>query len=249
MKHYVPWAKPEEHDRVELVDVWDGEDWKHEEEQEVPQDEICRKHAEFRDLAEILSAWLRKRAPAHRIPFASPPSDVCRIRSELTSQSQGDDQFEDKSLQSNDSNHAQQSSCEYPSFQKEHDFKEGKQHDHSHTMCNSCEDRPKFLATHTEDRTHTAGHTEKACQDARINSDGSECNCGNTDERASGLGAPDPSLCIDEEVWDKGHGNQQQRTQNLGNKDVGKMSSRHITRQLRRRLSKLLLLVPDDTCS
>ena len=116
---YVPWSKPEEHDRVELVDVWDGDDWKHEEEQEVSQDEICREHAQFGDFAKIFSTRLREGVPTHGVPFASPPSDVCRVGSELASQSKGDDQFEDESLESdNGRSFPSKSSREDPSFQE-----------------------------------------------------------------------------------------------------------------------------------
>ena len=84
---------------------------------------------------------------------------------------------------------------------------------------------------------------------ARIDGDRSESNCSDTDECVGGLGVLDPRLCVDEEVWDESHGNQEQRTDDFADEDIGKMSSRHITRQLGRRLSECLLLVPNNACS
>ena len=54
----IPWSKPEEHHRVELVDVGYAYSGQHNEQEEVPEDEVTGEHAQFRDLAEELTAWL-----------------------------------------------------------------------------------------------------------------------------------------------------------------------------------------------
>lgn len=54
----IPRTQPEEHDRVELVNVWDKNGRKHEEEQDVTEDEVRSEEAHFRDLAEEFTAWL-----------------------------------------------------------------------------------------------------------------------------------------------------------------------------------------------
>ena len=47
----IPGTQPEEHDRVELVNVWDEKRWQHEEQEEVAKDEVGGEEAHLRDLA------------------------------------------------------------------------------------------------------------------------------------------------------------------------------------------------------
>lgn len=61
----VPRTKPEKQDRMSLVNVGDGNNWKHDKEKDVAEDEIAGKHSEFGDLAEEFSSRLRHRVPSH----------------------------------------------------------------------------------------------------------------------------------------------------------------------------------------
>ena len=54
----LPWSKPEEHDRVKFVDIRDGDDWKHEEEEEVPKNVVCGEETKFGNLAKVFSSRL-----------------------------------------------------------------------------------------------------------------------------------------------------------------------------------------------
>ena len=54
----IPWSKPEEHYRVEFVDVWDAERRQHDEHDEVAQQEVRSEETKLGDLAEELSSGL-----------------------------------------------------------------------------------------------------------------------------------------------------------------------------------------------
>ena len=125
---------------MKFVDVGDAENWQHDEHQRVAKDKVGSEQAELGDLANVFSTWLRHRMPSHRVPFTSPPGDVGGVLLELASQRQRNDQLEDKSLQGNHGNHAQQGACEDPSFQEEHHFEEGEQHDDGSAMSDGSQD-------------------------------------------------------------------------------------------------------------
>lgn len=72
----LPWTKPEENDRVELVDIRNTEGRKHEEKKYMSQDEVASEITELGNLAEELTAGLRERVPTHVVPLTGPPSDV-----------------------------------------------------------------------------------------------------------------------------------------------------------------------------
>lgn len=137
---HLPGSKPEKHDGVDFVYVRQYNDRKHYEEDQVPEDKISRKQAEFGDLAEIFSPRLRKRVPSHIVPFPVPPGNVGGIGLELASESKGDDQLQDESLERNDCNHAKQRLREYESFEEEHDFKESEEHNDGYSMSDGSED-------------------------------------------------------------------------------------------------------------
>ena len=72
----LPWSKPEQHNRVEFVNVRYSENGKHNEEEEMSQDEIRCKETKFGDFAQVFSTRLGQRMPSHVVPFACPPSNV-----------------------------------------------------------------------------------------------------------------------------------------------------------------------------
>lgn len=109
---------------MELVNIRNDEEWQHDEENDMTEDEISCKHAELGDLAQELTPWLGHGVPSHVIPFACPPSNVGTIRLELTSERERDDELVEEALKSHDSNHAQNGFGKVESFEDKHDFEE-----------------------------------------------------------------------------------------------------------------------------
>ena len=60
----IPGTKPEEHDRVELVNVRNAQRRKHDEEQDVTEHEVGREEAHLCDLTEELTAGLGQSVPS-----------------------------------------------------------------------------------------------------------------------------------------------------------------------------------------
>jgi len=118
------WAQPEEHDRVDLVDHGNQESWKHDEEENVSEDEIACEVAQLGDFAKELAAGLRYAVPTHAVPFASPPSNVGRVRLEFTSQGQADNEFVNKALNREHCDHTKKGLGKAEAFEEEHDFEE-----------------------------------------------------------------------------------------------------------------------------
>lgn len=131
---YIPRTQPEQHDRVELINIGDEQDRKHDEEKNMAKDEIRSKHAQFRDLAEELTTRLRDCVPAHSVPLSSPPCDVRGVGLELTSEGESDDKLEEESLNGNNGDHARQCLYEAESFQEHHNFEESEEHDDSNSV-------------------------------------------------------------------------------------------------------------------
>lgn len=134
------WSKPEKHHGVELVDEGNADGRQHDKEKDVTEDEVSGEQAKLGNLAEIFSARLRHRMPAHGIPLSCPPCDVRGVLPEFTRECQTDNQLEDEALQSDDSDHSQKGLREVPAFKEEHDFPERQKHDDGNTMSDGCED-------------------------------------------------------------------------------------------------------------
>ena len=60
----IPGTKPEEHDRVELVNVGNAQRRQHDEEQDVTKNEVGGEEAHLCDLTEELTAWLGQSVPS-----------------------------------------------------------------------------------------------------------------------------------------------------------------------------------------
>jgi len=142
------WSKPEEHDRVELVDVWNAQCRKHDEQNEVSENEVGSEQAELSDLANELTTRLRHGMPAHRVPLPCPPRNIGGILFEFTGEGQSNDQLEDEALESDNSDHSEQSLSEDPSFKEEHDFEESQEHHDGDTVGDGCKDSTELLAAH-----------------------------------------------------------------------------------------------------
>ena len=142
----VPWTKPEEHDRVELVNIGNEKHWQHEEEQNVSEDKVGSEIAKLSDLAKVLTAGLGDGVPTKCIPLASPPRNVRCVRLELASEGQRNDELVDETLDGDDGDHSQQSLGEAPSFKEEHNFEECQEHDDGYGVGDCSEDRTEFLA-------------------------------------------------------------------------------------------------------
>ena len=98
------------------------------------QDKVTRKHTQFRDLAEEFTTGLRHRVPAHIVPLARPPSNIGRIRLELTRKRKSDDELEDETLEGDNSDHAEERFGEVEAFEEEHHFEERQKHDDRDTV-------------------------------------------------------------------------------------------------------------------
>jgi hypothetical protein len=142
----VPWSQPEEHDRVELVNVWHQQRRQEQEENDVTQPEVGREETHLGDLAEEFTAGLRKGVPSKSVPLASPPCYVGRVGTEFTRQCQSDDDLEEQSLKGDNGNHTENGLRETPTFQEVHGLEEGEKHDDSNTVSDGSEDSTEFLA-------------------------------------------------------------------------------------------------------
>lgn len=226
-----------------LVNEWDQQGRQHDEEQEVAEDEIGSEVTQLSDLAEELTTRLRDRVPTHSVPLAGPPSDVSRVGLELTSERKTNDQLVDESLDSNDCNHAKQGLRKLESFQEEHNFEEGQEHDDGNGMGDGSENRAELLAAHTKHWTHAAGHTEESGKDTSI--DGDRSGCDDTDSEKRVFRADRDTLwwiwvvlnghtglSVDVQVRNQSDGDQEKRTNDFREKDVREVSSRHISGKL-----------------
>ena len=54
----IPWTKPEEHHRMKLVNLRNGDDRKHDEENEVTKNEVASKHSKLSNLAKKFTTRL-----------------------------------------------------------------------------------------------------------------------------------------------------------------------------------------------
>jgi len=78
-------TQPEEHDGVKLVAEWDQKSRKQDEKDDMAEQEITSKETKLSDLAKEFTTRLRDGVPAHVVPLASPPSNICVVASEFTS--------------------------------------------------------------------------------------------------------------------------------------------------------------------
>jgi hypothetical protein len=195
------------------------------------QDEVTSKEAELSDLAEELSGGLRQCAPAHRVPLARPESNVGLVGLHLPGKSKSDDELQEESLDGNDRNHAAERPGEVEALEGIHDLEEYQHHDNCKGVRDGSEDATELLAAHAEEGTHTTSHREEHRADTRVDSDRTECNDGDPNERCRRRGrvvilfqnttrVVDSGLSIDEEVRDQGDGNQQQRGDDFGDKYI-----------------------------
>lgn len=215
----LPWSEPEENNRVELIHVRNAQGRQHDKQNEVTQDKVRREITQFGNLAKELTARLGHGVPSHAVPFSSPPSDVGLIMLELTSQGQGDDELVDEPLDGSHGDHTKNTPGPRPALEEKHDLENGKQDDHGNGMCDGSKDSTELLTAHTEDGSHTAGHTEERASDTCVDSDRSksdDCNSQNGIELVAVVGwLLDTGSRVDVEVRDDGDTDQDQRGKNL----------------------------------
>lgn len=239
-----------------LVNVWNTQGRKHENQDDMAEDEVSSKHAEFSDLAEEFTARLRQRMPTHAVPFTSPPGNVSIILSEFSCQGKANDEFEDKSLDGSDSNHSSKCTAEREALKEKHDFKEDEEADNSESVGNGSEDGTKFLAAHAENGAHTTGHAEHTKTDTCVECDRAKSNKTNTDKGVGWLNLmigivflSNTSLSVDEEVRNESYSNKHQWADNFTEEDVGELGSWDVTGELLRWGTKDLALVTSDSCT
>ena len=249
---------------MELIGIGNQQDRKHKEEQDMSQNEIGSEESKLGDFAKEFTARLGECVPSHRVPFTSPPGNVGGVSLELTSESKGDDELEEETLNGDHSDHASKSPRETEAFQEHHDNEEDQKHDDSNGVRNCGKDSTELLTAHAEKRTRTTSQGEEASENTSIDADGAESNDRDTNQSTSSLGCLSgaegvgvvllvafryTSLSIDEEVRDDGDGDQDQRTKHLSHEDVGEGRTRNVSRKLGRWVSKSLTLVTSDTSS
>jgi hypothetical protein len=132
------------------IGVWDQQERKHEEKQDVAEDEVGSEHAQLSDLAEEFTTRLRNRVPSHCIPFSGPPGNVGGISLELTSEGKSDDELEEESLDGDNSDHTRQRPREAEAFKEHEDNKEDEEYKDGNGMSDSGEYSSKLLAAHAE---------------------------------------------------------------------------------------------------
>ena len=236
----IPGTEPEQHHGVTLVGVRNQQDRKHEEEKDVTKDKVCGEEAQLGDLAEELTTRLRDRVPSHGVPLSCPPGNVGSVSLELTSESKSDDKLEHESLDSDNSDHTRQSSGEAEALEEHEHNEEDKEDKDSDSVSNSGQDSSKLLAAHAEQGTRTTSQSKHASQDTCIDSDRTEGNDCDTDERTRLLGVTsgglvffvtvvvDTGLGVDEQEGDESDCDQNERSKDLTHEDVGEVSTRDI---------------------
>lgn len=236
---------------MELVHEGNAEGWQHEEKKKVTQNKVGREVTQFGDLTQELTARLRDGVPTHAVPFSSPPGDVGLIVLELTSQCQANYQLVDEPLNGNHGNHAENTTRPGPSLKEEHNLENGKQDDDSNSVGDGSENGTELLAAHAEERTHTTGHTEEGTRHTSVDTNRTECNDGNTQDRVrlvfivccllnTGSG-------VDVKVRDNADTDQDQRDENFAVEDVGNARPWHVTSAFLRRNTEQLTLITGDT--
>jgi len=156
------WSKPEQHDGMELVRIRNQQDWKHEEEKDMSQNEVGGEHSQLSNLAEEFTTRLADSVPSHGVPFTSPPSDIGGIGLEFSSKGERDDELEDESLNSDHSNHTGQSPREAEALEEHEDHEEDKEDNDGDGVSNSSQNGTEFLAAHAEERSSTASEREES---------------------------------------------------------------------------------------
>lgn len=227
---------------MKFVDVWNAKRWKHDKHDDVAQDEVGSEEPELSNLAKVFSSRLGHRVPSHRVPFARPPSNVRRILFEFSGQAESDDQLEHKALESHDCNHTKKCFGKDPALKEEHHFPKSEEHNDSHTVSNGSEDGTKLFAAHAQDGSHTAGHGEETGKNAGVDSNRSEGDNSNPDERVCRRFHIGGNAClgIDEEVRDQGQADKDKGPYNFTEEDTGKVCTWNIARKLLRGRTKRL---------
>lgn len=245
----IPRTQPEEHDRVELVDVGDEQSRQHDEQDDVAKNEVGREEAHLSDLTEELTAGLGQSVPSEGVPLASPPSDVGSIGTELSGKSNGNDELVDETLDGHGGDHAGKSPGEVPSLEEVHDLEEDDEGNDGDGVSNRGKDSTKLLAAHAEDRTHTASHAEEANSNTSVDGNGTESNNNQTDDGVRGgqvsavvVGLDDTSSGVHEQVGKDGDGDEHKRADDLGEENVSELRARSVTRELGRGLAESLAL-------
>lgn len=176
MRSYIPWAQPKQDDRMEGVDIGNGEGREHGKQENMAKEEIVGEITKFSDFAQELTSRLRKGVPTHAVPFSGPPCNIGLIVLEFTGQSEGNDHLVEEALESHSSDHARDGSGPAEGFQEEHGQEDDEEDNHSDGMGNSSKDSTELLAAHAKQWAHTASHAEEHTRDAGIDTDGGKSN-------------------------------------------------------------------------
>ena len=243
------------------VDIGDQDDGCHEEQEHMTKDEVRSEEAHLGHLTKQLTAGLGHRVQTQSVPFPGPEGDVASISLELSSECKVDNELVEPSLDGDDGDHAQKRLREAESLEEKHNLEEGKEHDDSHGVGNGGKDRPKLLATHTEQRAHTTSHPEEHGTDTEVHSHWGKGDHANTNNRSSWqqvlvshllvavVFLSQSSLRVDEQVRNQGDENQNERSDNLVEDGVAELGTRDIAGELLGRVSQSLTLVTGDTGS
>lgn len=172
MQKNIPGSEPEEHHRVQHVNLGDQDEGQHQEEKNVSQHKVGGEHVQLGDLAKELTGRLRDGAPAHRVPFTRPEGNVGLVRLDLASQAERDDQLEQESLDSNNGDHAAERLGKVEAFEDEHGQEEDQEHDDGDGVSDGSQNASELLAAHAEEGAHEAGHEEEDHQSTGVDGDG-----------------------------------------------------------------------------
>lgn len=234
----VPWAEPEQHGRVESVNVRNQEWWCHDEKQNVTQTEVRCEVTELGNLAKEFTAGLCHRVPTHVVPFTGPPGNVGAVSPELTSQSESNDELVDETLDGHRGNHAGKTSGEIPALEEPHDLEKNDEHDDCNSVGNTSQHGTELLAAHAEERTHAACETEEHAGNTGVDTNGNERDDCDADEGVRKFHSlrdvfvllfGDTGLGVDVQVWDKRDSDQEEGSNDLSKEDVAKAGTGGVT--------------------
>lgn len=241
---------------MELVDVRNTNCWQHDEEQDVAEDEVGREEAHLSDLAEEFTTRLGESVPSKRVPLAGPPCYIRGIGAEFSGQGKGDDELVEETLDGDDSNHTSKRLGEVPALKEVHDLEEDDKGDDGDGVCNGGKYSTELLAAHAKHGTHTTSHTEEADGNTGVDSDRTECDKEQSDDRVGGgdvdaihvgVGLTNTSTSVHEQVRQHGHSNPDKRAHNFSKEDVGELGTRSVARELGRGVTESLALETSKT--
>lgn len=218
--------------------------------EDVAEDEISGKEGTLDDLYEEFSQRLRNRMPAEtrRPPLSAPPCSVCLVVLELTREEDGDDRFEERSLDGDSSKHADDDVRHPPSLQIPDELEECQQPEYSQAVHRRSDDSRELWHEVRQHRAEEDRGEEADYQDSSIPHYRTECEDEHPDERTTLLVSVDWEG-LHEHVRDSEDNRHRDWPKDFAENNSPPACTRHVARELLGWMAQTLLFVAGDACA